>query len=56
MFGQKWIEVDPKDYLFRPDSISNDCFLFIVPAEVPMNILGMPLFVDYYTIHDPLTG
>lgn len=21
-----------------------------------MHILGMPLFVDYYTIHDPLTG
>ena len=21
-----------------------------------MNILGMPLYVDYYTIHDPLTG
>ena len=21
-----------------------------------MNILGMPLFVDYYTIHNPETG
>ena len=21
-----------------------------------MNVIGMPLFVDYYTIHDPITG
>lgn len=21
-----------------------------------MNIMGMPVFVDYYTIHDPVTG
>ena len=32
------------------------CIFFIMPVNLPMHILGMPLFVDYYTIHDPLTG
>ena len=27
-----------------------------MPANLPMNILGMPIFVDYYTIHDPIKG
>lgn len=27
-----------------------------MPVNLPMNILGMPLYVDYYTIHDPVTG
>ena len=32
------------------------CILFIMSVNLPMNILGMPLFVDYYSIHDPVTG
>lgn len=33
-----------------------NCLLFIMPANMAMNILGMPVHVDYYTIHDPVKG
>jgi hypothetical protein len=32
------------------------CIFFILPVNTPMNILGMPLFSGYYTIHDPIDG
>jgi hypothetical protein len=54
MFDEKWIEVAAKDYLFTVET--GECIFFILPANLPMNILGMPLFTDYYTIHDPITG
>ena len=56
MFGEKWIEVNPKDYLFSVTEDNSMRIFFIMPVNLPMNILGMPLFVDYYTIHDPETG
>lgn len=28
------------------------CQLLILPSATPMHILGMPLFIDYYTVHD----
>ena len=56
MFKEKWIEVNPKDYLFTVSDDSSMCIFFIMPVNLPMNILGMPLFVDYYTVHDPVTG
>ena len=27
-----------------------------MPIDTPMNVLGMPLYLDYYSIHDPVTG
>lgn len=56
MFDQRWLEVDPKDYLQQADEFGNTCILFVLPVNLPMNILGMPLLVDYYSIHDPQTG
>lgn len=52
----KWIEVSPKDYLYDFNGRGIDCMLFIMPANIGMNILGMPLHVDYYTVHDPESG
>ena len=56
MFKTKWLEVNPKDYLFPVTEDGTMCIFFIMPVNLPMNILGMPLYVDYYTIHDPVTG
>ena len=56
MLNQYWIEVNPKDYLFPVTEDLTMCVFFIMPVDLPMNILGMPLFVDYYTIHDPVQG
>ena len=52
----KWIEVDPQDYVVPFPDAPSECILFILPVNMPINIFGMPLFVDYYTIHDPETG
>lgn len=52
----KWIEVDPQDYVVPNPDAPSECILFILPVNMPINIFGMPLFVDYYTIHDPETG
>jgi len=56
LFDGKWIEAAAKDYVFAIDDTQTECILFILPAGMAMNIMGMPVFVDYYTIHDPLTG
>lgn len=56
MFSEKWIEVNPWDYLMSVTEDNSMCIFFIMPVNLPMNILGMPLFVDYYTIHDPVQG
>lgn len=51
-----WVEARGEDYLFDYAGDGNDCILFIMPVNSPMNILGMPVFVDYYSIHDAKTG
>lgn len=56
MFDNKWLEIDPVDYLVPNPDKPSECILFILPINMPINIIGMPAFVDYYTIHDPATG
>ena len=51
-----WAEARPVDYFFDYDNNGVDCILWLVPASMPMNILGMPVHVDYYTMHDPKAG
>ena len=56
LFDGYWIEAAAKDYIMAVDEDQNQCIFFILPANMAMNVIGMPLFVDYYTIHDPETG
>ena len=56
MFANNWLEVDAKDYVFPADSDNGLCTFSIKPIDLPMNIFGMPLLVDYYSIHNPDTG
>ena len=56
MFENNWLEVNAKDYVFPVDSDESLCTFSIKPIDLPMNILGMPLLVDYYSIHNPDTG
>ena len=50
------MEARAVDYLYNIDPNSNDCILFILPVNASMNVLGMPMHVDYYSVHEPLTG
>ena len=52
----KWVEAKAVDYMFDYSGDGVNCLLFIMPANMAMNILGMPIHVDYYTIHDPVAG
>ena len=51
----KWIEARAVDYMYEYNNDGN-CILFIMPANMAMNILGMPLHVDYYSVHNPVNG
>lgn len=51
-----WVEARGEDYLFDYSGDGDNCILFIMPVNSPMNIIGMPVFVDYYSIHDAKTG
>ena len=52
MFDGYWIETSPEAYLF-PDETGQTCSFLIEPVDAPTNILGMPLYINYYTVHDP---
>ena len=54
MFQERWIEVRPRDYIHIVSD--NTCIFLFLPNDQPFNILGMPIFNDYYTVHDPDAG
>ena len=56
MFDGHWLEASPRDYVFAIDDNREQCIFFIMPANMAMNIIGMPVFVDYYMAHEPDTG
>ena len=58
MFDDMWIEIKPNEYI-KDISMAQDlsqCILLIMSSSMPVHILGMPLFHDYYTIHEMDTG
>ena len=54
LFSNKWIRVASKDYVVDVSANQDNsiCQLLIIPSATPLHILGMPLFIDYYTVHD----
>ena len=55
-FDGKWIEARPRDYFGDYTGRGEECMLFIAPISSPMNILGLPVLIDYYTMHDVEKG
>ena len=58
MFNDMWIEIKPNEYVkdISPAQDLTQCLLLIMSSSMPVHILGMPLFHDYYTIHEMDTG
>ena len=57
----KWIEARPQDYMeistkylwaYGHEHEGSYCMLLITPLDLPLHILGKPLLIDYYTMHD----
>ena len=51
MFDNKWIEVRAENYIFHEQD-DNECTFLIMPVDSPINMMGMPLMMDYYTVFD----
>ena len=58
MFDNKWIEVRPEDYVVDISGAQDRslCILLIFPQNTAYHIFGMPLLVNYYTIHEMEEG
>ena len=55
MFDKTWLTVDPADYVV-PMNPGSACLLLLTEGELPFLVMGLPLFVGYYTVHDDKKG
>ena len=53
--GGYWIEISPYDYMVdvSPGGDGSICQLMIFENPFPFNLIGIPGFNGYCTIHDP---
>lgn len=54
MFSERFIQVDPEDYVFDVSEGQDRsmCILLIVASDMPIHVIGMPLFINYYSVHN----
>lgn len=54
LFGDKWITVSPDDYVLdiSENKDRSMCVLMLTQGEQAFFVMGLPAFMDYYTIHD----
>lgn len=54
LFSDKWIAIDPRDYVvdISDNQDRSMCVLLMSEGEQPFFIMGLPLYMDYYTVHD----
>lgn len=58
LFDGKWIQVEPKEYVYdiSDNQDGSLCVLLISEADWPFLVMGMPVYMDYYTVHDATNG
>lgn len=58
MFDNKWVKVSASDYVvdFSKAQDRSLCILMIFPQNSAFHVFGLPLFMDYYTIHEMDAG
>ena len=58
MFDKTWLTVDPADYVVDISDTQDRslCLLRIAQGEQPFAVMGLPLLMNYYTIHDDVKG
>ena len=58
MFDNKWIMVHASDYVVDISQAQDRslCILMIFPQNSAFHVIGAPLFIDYYTIHEMDSG
>jgi len=50
LMGGQWLEVRPEDYV-NFDKNANLCKFLFKGIDAPFNIVGLPLYIDYYVSH-----
>lgn len=56
MFERRWLTVQPRDYVVKVDKEGTECMILLERGEAPFVILGLPLYVGYYSVHDDRGG
>lgn len=58
MFDKIWLTVSPNDYVIdiSADQDRSLCQLSIVAGSQPFLVMGLPLLMDYYTVHNDKIG
>jgi len=49
LMGDVWLMVRPEDYYYKTGS---QCAMRFQPIDAPFNILGLPVYKDYYVSHN----
>lgn len=58
MFDNKWITIEPHEYLvdISDQKDGSICVLLMAQGDADLFVMGLPLFMDYYTVHDDTKG
>ena len=56
LFDGKWLSVDPSEYVvdISEGQDRSICVLLLSQGEEPFIVMGLPIYMDYYTVHDEL--
>lgn len=54
LFNDKWVAVDPADYVvdISENQDRSICVLLLSESDIAFFIMGLPVYMDYYTVHD----
>ena len=54
LLSDKWVTVKPEDYVVDVSEAKDRslCVLLLSPSSQPFLVLGMPLYMNYYVVHD----
>ena len=56
LFDEKWIAVEPAEYVIDVSENKDRslCVLLISPGQEAFLVMGLPLYMNYYTVHEDI--
>ena len=58
LFNTNWVAVDPADYVIdiSEQQDKSICVLLLSQSDAAFFVMGLPVYMDYYTVHDDTKG
>ena len=58
LLGSKWVTIDADEYVvdISDNQDRSICVLLLSQGDADFFVMGLPLFMDYYTVHDDTNG